>query len=146
MTKKRDTLIKLPKQHKFFLNPYQNERFTRCPKCGRRTLIRKFPFAIHIDPMTLLTLNMSGPYCPACDLIILHQDKVESLLTATFAELDPSIIGNDYLIMGVVERAYWRKASRGNGTHQELFDNLHVFRQVVKFEPQRAVWQLDEPT
>jgi hypothetical protein len=35
---------------------------------------RKRPFLIHIEPKHLLVLNMTGRYCPACDLIILHQD------------------------------------------------------------------------
>lgn len=140
MAKKRKTLGKLPPKHLFFLNPYLDERFTRCPKCRRRTNIRKFPFVIHIDPQVLMTLNMSGPYCAACDLIILHKDKVEQLLTATFIQRDPSIIGNDYLIIGTVERTYWRKASTKGGTYQEMFDNLHDFKQVVIFEPQRRVW------
>lgn len=132
--KKKSQLGELPPKHKFFLNPYENERFTRCPNCSQKTKIRKFPFAIHIDPNVLMTLNMSGPYCPSCDLIILHQDKVEGLLTASFIERDPSIIGNDYLIIGTVERSYWRKASTKGGTYQELFDNLHDFKKHVQYE------------
>jgi hypothetical protein len=143
MAKKRKTLGKLSPKHMFFLNPYSDERFTRCPRCRQPTKIRKFPFVIHIEPQVLMTLNMSGPYCPKCDLIILHKDKVEQLLTAAFVERDPSIIGNDYLIIGTVERAYWRKASTGGGTYPELFDSLHDFKRVVIFEPQRPVWLPD---
>ncbi|MBL8130826.1 MAG: hypothetical protein JNL42_03135 [Anaerolineae bacterium] len=144
MAKQRKTLGKLKPQHTFFLNPYSNARFTRCPKCDSKTKIRKFPFAIHIDPRVMMTLNMSGPYCPSCDLIILHQDRVEELLTATFVQRDPSIIGNNYLIVGVVEQSYWKKASTQGGSYQELFDNLHDFKRVVKFEPQRWVWMPKE--
>jgi hypothetical protein len=92
-----------------------------------------------------MTLNMSGPYCPACDLIILHKDKVEDLLTRSFIERDPSIIGNNYLIMGVVDRAYWRKASTVGATHQELFDSLHVFENVVQFEVHYGWMPDDDP-
>ena len=134
MAKTRTTLGNLKPQHKFFLNPYENERFTRCPNCGQKTKIRKFPFAIHIDPQVLMTLNMSGPYCPGCDLIILHQDKVETLLVLSFEDRNPDIVGNDYLIIGTVERSYWRKASTKGGTYQELMDNLHDFKKHVQFE------------
>ncbi len=143
MAKKNKTLGKLKPEHTFFLNPYSDARFTRCPQCGKPTKIRKFPFAIHIDPRVLMTLNMSGPYCPKCDLIILHRDNVESLLTAAFVQRDPSIVGNDYLIVGTVERTYWRKASTQGGSYQELFDNLHDFKQVVTFEPARYAWMPD---
>lgn len=142
MAKKRKTLGNLKPQHKFFLNPYANERFTRCPQCRGKTKIRKFPFGVHIDPNVLMNLNMSGPYCPSCDLIILHQDKVEELLAMTFEQRDPSILGNDYLIIGTVERAYWRKASKSGGTYQEFFDNLHDFKKHVQFEIQYG-WMLD---
>jgi hypothetical protein len=140
MTKKRTQLGKLSRKHTFFLNPYENARFTRCPKCEGKTRVRKFPFVIHIDPMTLLTLNMSGPYCPACDLIILHKDRVETLLTATFQQHNPSIIGNDYLIIGTVEHALWLKTTKRTTTIQETFDNLHDFKQVVTFEPAHYGW------
>jgi hypothetical protein len=142
MSKKR-LLGKLPPQHTFFLNPYADQRFTVCPKCGGKTRIRKFPFAIYINPQVLMTLNMSGPYCPVCDLIILHQDKVEQLLTAAFLERQPSIVGNDYLIIGTVERDYWHKASTTGGTYEGLFESLHDFKQVVTFEPQRWGWMPD---
>ncbi|MDZ4770517.1 MAG: hypothetical protein SGJ24_15435 [Chloroflexota bacterium] len=144
MAKKNKTLGKLKPEHTFFLNPYSDARFTRCPECGKPTKIRKFPFAIHIDPRVLMTLNMSGPYCSKCDLIILHRDKVETLLTAAFVQRDPSIVGNDYLIVGTVERDYWRKASAQGGSYQELFDNLHDFKQVVTFEPAHYGWMPDE--
>ena len=140
LAKKKRTLGNLEPQHRFFLNPYEDSRFTKCPQCLGNTKIRKHPFGIHIDPNVLMTLNMSGPYCPNCDLIILHQDKVETLLTAAFMERSPEIIGNDYLIVGIVERNYWHEASTKGGTHQDFFDNLHDFKRVVVFEPTHHVW------
>lgn len=90
-----------------------------------------------------MTFNLSGPYCPGCDLIILHQDKVESLLTMAVMERDPSIVGNDYLILGTLERSYWRQASKQGGTVQGLLDNLHDFEEVLLFEPMYPVWLPD---
>jgi hypothetical protein len=52
---------------------------------------------------------MSGKYCPRCDLLILHQDKVEELLAAALAQQNPDLIGNDYLIVGTKERKGWRE-------------------------------------
>ena len=138
--KKKRTLGNLEPQHRFFLNPYEDSRFTKCPQCLAKTKIRKHPFGIHIDPHVLMTLNMSGPYCPNCDLIILHKDKVETLLVLSFEEHQPEIIGNDYLIVGTLEYDYWRKASKKGGTYKEFLDNLHDFKQVVIFEPMHYVW------
>jgi hypothetical protein len=143
-SKKKRTLGNLEPMHTFFLNPYEDSRFTKCPKCLGKTKIRKHPFAINIDPNVLMTLNMSGPYCSNCDLIILHKDKVETLLVMSFEERQPDIIGNDYLIIGTVERSYWRKASKGDGTQGKFFDHLHDFENVVTFEPMHYVWGPDD--
>jgi len=140
---KKLTVGRLEPQHRFFLNPYDDLRFSKCPKCLEKTRIRKFPFGIHLDPNVLMTFNLSGPYCPSCDLIIMHQDKVESLLTMAVMERDPSIVGNDYLILGTLERGYWRKASQQGGTAQGFFDNLHDFEEVLLFEPMYPVWLPD---
>jgi len=44
---------KLPPQHRFFLNPYRDMRFTSCPKCNGKTKLRKLPLAIHVNPPAL---------------------------------------------------------------------------------------------
>ncbi len=67
-------LGKQPPQYRFFLNPYQDARFTRCPQCDQPMRQRKLPLVIHIDPMQLLSLNKTCRYCPHCDLLIAHQD------------------------------------------------------------------------
>ena len=48
---------KLAPQYSFFLNPYEDERFTRCPQCGAKTRQRKLPLVIHVDPMHPVSLN-----------------------------------------------------------------------------------------
>ena len=39
--------------HRFFLNPYEDMAFTKCPKCEAKTKVRKFPLVIHIEPTQL---------------------------------------------------------------------------------------------
>ena len=56
------------KRHYFFLNPYQDIAFTKCPKCLAKTKVRKFPLVIHIEPHQLFLLNKSCRYCIACDV------------------------------------------------------------------------------
>ena len=133
--KKRSQLGKLPPKFSFFLNPYQNARFTRCPSCNKLTKARKHPFFIHIYPSQPFILNMTGRYCPACDLLILHRDKVESLMTYSMEQIDPSLIGNDYLIVGTVERKGWRESIKQPGNYDVVFDNMHDFKEIVQFEP-----------
>ena len=63
-------LGKLPTRYRFFLNPYQDVRFTRCPQCTHLTRQHKLPLFIHVDPMHPVLLNKTCRYCPTCDLLI----------------------------------------------------------------------------
>ena len=102
--------------------------------------VRKHPFFIHVDPNQAVVLNMNGRYCPHCDLLILHQDKVEELLAAALALQDPELIGNAYLIVGTVERKGWRQVQKEPYNLQAVFDNLHDFEEVVDFKPAHYGW------
>jgi len=131
-------------RHNFFLNPYQDVRFTSCPKCGGKTKQRKLPLVIHIDPMNLLALNKTCRYCPYCDLLIAHQDELEAQLAAIFASRNPEAIGNDYLVLGTIDRAVWRKGVQASLGLQDMLDNLHDFKHVWQFEPAHYGWVKDE--
>ena len=128
-------LGKQPPRYSFFLNPYPDVRFTRCPKCGGKTLQRKLPLVIHVDPRNPVSINKTCRYCPTCDLLIAHQHEIEAQLALLFARLDPSLIGNDYLVIGTQDRADWRRGMKTPLTIQEMLDSLHDFTEVLRFEP-----------
>jgi len=100
----------LPPRYSFMLNPYPNQRTSRCPLGERKTGQRKIPLLIHIDPLHLVALNYTCRYCRACDLLIAHKHEIEHLLTALFRPRDPDVIGNNYLIMGTVEKTSGARA------------------------------------
>ena len=77
---------------------------------------------------------MTGRYCPGCDLLILHKDLLEDLMVRAAERKDPTIIGRDYLVLGTVERSYWRR-HHGSATMGGVMDQLHDFQDVVIFEP-----------
>ena len=101
---------------------------------------RKLPFLVHVDPRHLAILNMTAAYCPADGLLILHKDKLEGLLAATFATRSPEILGNDYLVIGTMERSASRRASIGELAMRDTFDYLHDFKECLKFEPVHYGW------
>ena len=131
---------KLPSQYTFILNPYAEYRFTRCPGCERKMRQRKLPLFIHVDPMNSVVLNYTCRYCPDCDLLIAHQDQIEELLAALFAEYDPSVIGNDYLVMGTVERKAWREGMKQPTDIPEMLEHLHVFKEAQHVRVQPGGW------
>ena len=62
-------LGKQPPRYRFFLNPYTDARFMKCPQCLAKTRQRKLPLVIHIEPLQLVALNKTCRYCPHCDLL-----------------------------------------------------------------------------
>jgi len=128
------------RKHYFFLNPYGDAAFTKCPKCENNTKIRKFPLVIHIDPQQLLLLNKKCRYCVKCDLIITKKSELESLIAFCFEESRPEIVGNNYLVMGVAERRDWLEGKKGEMLQGETIERMFVFKDVLNFELVRAGW------
>lgn len=83
---------------------------------------------------------MTGKYCPNCDLLILHLDKVKELLTAAMLGLRPDFIGNDYLVIGTVERKGWLEARKNPHGLRSIFRYLHDFQEHVTFEIAHYGW------
>ena len=142
---KRD---KIPQKrgHYFFLNPYEDAAFTKCPKCRAKTKIRKFPLVIHIDPQQLFVLNKKCRYCTECDLIIAKRSEVEPLMAAAFEQSRPEIIGNDYLVMGVAERKHWHDSVKGRMSQGQTIERMIVFKDVWDFELVTGGWYPENQT
>jgi hypothetical protein len=138
--KKTTQLGKLPPRYRFFLNPYQDMRFTRCPKCDNKTKLKKLPLVIHIESMIILSLNKTCRFCPYCDLLIVHQDELEHLLASIFSQQKPEIVGNDYLVLGTQDRPAWKEGTQQQTTIQDAFDTLHDFKQVLTFTVTGGGW------
>jgi len=102
--------------------------------------VRKYPFFIVVFPEQPLILNMSGKFCPSCDLLILHQDKVEELLTAAMIRLNPDLIGNEYVVIGTLERKGWLEGQKNPHGLKAMFEHLHDFKESVFVEVQPAHW------
>ena len=134
MPKNRPQFGELPPQYNFFLNPYVSERCVQCPQCEARTGEKKLPLVIHVDPHYPVSLNYTCIYCTRCDLLIVHQDEIELQLANIFAQRAPEAIGNEYLVMGTFDYAYWEEGTRTPHSPQDLFAHLHDFKQVLKFE------------
>jgi len=135
--RKKKTMTQLGKQpprYRFFLNPYEDLRFTRCPQCEGKTRQRKLPLVIHVDPMFVLSLNKTCRYCPYCDLLIAHQDDLEHLLAAIFTGQNPEIVGNDYLVLGTQDRPAWKHGTQQQVTLQDSLETLHDFKEVLTFK------------
>jgi len=124
----------------FFLNPYEDMAFTRCPKCDEKTRIRKHCLLIHVEPKHLFSLNKSCRFCLKCDLIIVKQTELERLLAAICEAHAPEITGNEYFVFGTMDRKDWKDAQTGKISQQEGVERSYVFKDVWKFEVSPRGW------
>lgn len=103
------SLGKLPPRYSFALNPRLDARFTRCPLC-EKTRLRKFVLFVYIEGSDPMALGKTCRFCTRCELIIAHQDELEHELVLALETRDPGVIGNEYAVLGTVDRKLWRKA------------------------------------
>ena len=96
-------LGKQPPRYTFFLNPYTDAHFTKCPKCAGKMAQQKLPLVIHIDDGGMMVLNKMCRHCPACDLRIAHKDEIKAQMAVHFQRVAPEVVGNDYLVIGTVD-------------------------------------------
>jgi hypothetical protein len=142
MTQQKTHVVQLgalPPRHIFILNPYDT-RFTRCPICDSRTKQRKFALLIHVEPENPIVMGKTCRYCSECDLLIAHKDEVDVQLAGLFRQLNPALVGNDYMVLGTVEREVWREGIKHPKTIAEMLKHLHDFKEVRNIKYQPAAW------
>jgi hypothetical protein len=127
-------------RHYFFLNPYEDTVFTRCPKCETKTKLRKHCLVIHVEPDFLLALNKSCRYCPYCDLIIAKKAELEGMLAAICGQHAPGVTGNDYFVYGTIDRKDWKAGQVGKLSQPECLQRSYPFKDAWKFEVIPAGW------
>ncbi len=131
---------KLPPKYNFSLNPYPEFRFSRCPDCQNKTGQRKLPLLIHVDPKNLIALNYTNRYCKHCDMLIGHKDEIEHLLTQLFLSINPEVIGNDYIVLGTVEKQAWRENMNQPMPFKEMVDHISDFKSYQDIRMTMAGW------
>jgi len=129
----RRRLGQQPPLYRFFLKPYQDTRFTTGPQCHYKTRQRKLSLVIHVDPQETLIWDKLCRYCVHCDLLIVHQDQLEQQLLGHFTLLNPRIIGNDYLVLGTLERSAWKQGQQSLPV-EDMLEHLHDFKETISFQ------------
>jgi len=128
----------------FWLNPYREMAFTRCPKCERKTRVRKKRLAIDVLNKTLLLANVTNKYCPKCDLIITSQEKIENMLNQlTFID-KRSIRQDDYFIFGTIESTNYNKCMNKGSYQSDCIKLVNPFIDKLHFKIRPAGWYIDK--
>lgn len=130
MPSKRKTsqLGDLAPMYNFILNPYPDMRISRCPFCEKKSGQRKLPLLIHVKPAYMISLNYTNRYCKHCDVLIAHKYEIEHMLAIVFQRNAPEVLGNEYLIVGTVEKKAWREGMKQPQNPNEIFPHTHDFK------------------
>lgn len=113
MGRSRERLGKLPPRHKLIRNPYEDLRLSKCPRCNRRTHKRKFALFVAVEGFGPIVLGKTCRFCTPCDLVMVHQDELEHELAVAFEARAPDVVGNEYAVLGTVDKKIWRKNLEG---------------------------------
>src|ERR1044071_5344856 len=135
---RKSTIGKLPPRYSFILNPHEGTRLSKCPLCLRLTFPRKFALFIHVDEWGPMALGKTCKYCSRCELIMVHQDELEAQLAYRFSKIAPEFIGNEYLVIGTVDKRVWKRGLEGSGGEfGEMLKHIADFNRVynLHFEP-----------
>lgn len=136
----QERIGELPQCYSFALNPYNEWRCTKCPRCEQPTRLRKFALLIGVEDYGLMVLGKTCRFCPHCEFIIAHQDELEALLAAGFAAHAPGVIGNDYYVIGTVERKTWRQGMRDPAAADEVLRHAADFEKEFDLHYEPGGW------
>jgi hypothetical protein len=138
----RKTFNDLPQRYGCLINPYVNERLSRCPVCRKLTHGRKFALFIHIEEFGGVLLGKTCRYCTPCELIMIHKELEEQLAD----KLPPPgpEAAERYLVVGTVDMKFWRGGLQGtSNVDQDLFQHLSVFKTRFDLQVTGRRWSLD---
>jgi len=127
-------------RYNFALNPYPDSRCSTCPTCGKATGQRKVPLFIHVEPRYPIILGYTCRYCANCNLLIAHKDEIEANLTQLFRQNAPEMVGNEYLVMGVMPRQVWRAGMTNPQSPHEIIDQLAKFFSYSTLQRTQRGW------
>jgi hypothetical protein len=125
------TIGKLPRRYSFMLNPHAEVRLSKCPKCQRVTHLRKFALFIHIEELGPMVLGKTCRYCSRCEMVMAQRAELEAELAHGVNQIPPQVIGNDYLVLGTVQKKIWREGLAGQAKPL-----AEILKHVADFEHQ----------
>lgn len=65
-------------------------------------------------------------------MLIAHQNEVEHELAALFSKRAPELVGNNYLVIGTLDRDAWKRGMAEPLAIQEMVEQLQDFVEVLE--------------
>ena len=125
-------------RYSFMLNPHTELRLSKCPKCHQTTHLRKFALFIHVEGWGSVALGKTCRYCSRREMIMVHRDELEEQLAHSLTQIAPEAIGNQYVVLGTIDKKVWQEGLRGRKKqHALMLQHVADFKNVyeLKYEP-----------
>jgi hypothetical protein len=76
---------------------------------------------------------------------MMHQDEIEAELANSFSRIAPEVIGNDYLVIGTIEKKVWQKGLEGQKNSMEgILKHVADFKRIYDLDYRPAGWYPEE--
>ncbi len=141
---KQTSFGKLPTRYSFAINQYENEKISKCIICRNNTFKRQFPLLITVKGAPLLSLRVTCKYCSKCEFIIAHKHELEQELCIFFEKIAPDKIGNDYLVIGTMDKKIWKDGLNKNESPVNILDHVANFKKYIDIKIEPARWVLNK--
>jgi hypothetical protein len=66
------------------------------------------------------------------------------MIVFLFMHRQPEMIGTNYLVIGTLDKADWRRSMKKPFNFEEMRACLQDFKKVMSFEPMRYGWVKDD--
>jgi hypothetical protein len=136
----RERLGGLPTRYSFILNPYPDQRLSKCPQCEKLTHMRKFALFIHIDGVGPLALGKTCRYCSPCELIMAHKVELDAEIEHALAGRAPEAVGNEYMVLGTLDRKLWQRSLEGGQPLAEALKHIAEFKKHLTLHIEPGGW------
>jgi hypothetical protein len=132
---------KLRPRYSFLLNPHAEVRLSKCPKCRKVTHLRKFALFIQIDEWGPMVLGKTCRYCSHCEMVMVQRAEIEAELAHGLNQLAPQVIGNDYLVLGTIQKKIWREGLDGQAKPlAEMLNRAADFKHQYELDYKPGGW------
>lgn len=131
--------MKISDKYNFFLNPYVDAAFTKCPKCDNKTKIKKLPLTIVMEKSkSILNLNKTCKYCPFCELIIVKKHELE-FIVGQYLGVD-MVKEKDYFVLGTQDKIAYLAGLNKGFIKEKPLERVSFFKEVWHFEIKPVGW------
>jgi Zn-finger nucleic acid-binding protein len=132
---------KLPPRYSLLLNSHAEVRLSKCPKCQKVTHLRKFALFVHIDEWVPMALGKTCRYCSRCEMVMVQRAELEAELARGVSQRAPQVIGNDYLVLGTMEKKMWREGLDGEAKPlAEMLKHVADFKHQYELDYKPGGW------